>query len=297
MSELVVFAEQRVALAFGDYLRLLGLACRVEARQQEGGATGYALLLDDAAQLERAQAELRVFAADPQNPKYWRASWETGAAENVQLERGPRTRDVLRQRFQSTGPVTLGVMLLCVLVFFAELYDMDTVFAWLKFPAGLTAEAINNQWWRLLTPAVLHFSVMHIVFNLLWWWNLGGLLERTQSGLQLLGVSLLIALISNVAQFESYGSDFGGLSAVVYGLLGYMWLYPKANPAVGFQLRPALVWVMVIFMVLGYTGAMDVLAGGKVSNNGHAMGFGVGCVLGLAFGFANRGKPARAMPG
>ena len=32
--------------------------------------------------------------------------------------------------------------------------------------------------WRFVTPAMLHFSILHILFNVFWWWYLGGRFER-----------------------------------------------------------------------------------------------------------------------
>lgn len=298
MTDLVVFEQQRIALAFGDYLRLRGIACRVRVGELPDGRPGHAVVLADAGQLAQAQAELRAFAENPQDPKYWSASWETGEAPTVlqPLPQGPGIGAALRAQLATMGPVTLGVMVLCLLIFAASSVNQELVFGWLAFPSGLTVQAINGQWWRLLTPALIHFNVLHIVGNLLWWWLLGRLVERTQSSLQLLALTLLTALITNVVQFEAYGNGFGGLSAVVYGLLGYLWLYPKANPAVGFQLNRSVVGLMVAYLFLGYTGALDWLAGGPVSNNGHLAGFVVGCVLGLVFGVVNRGQPARQPP-
>ena len=37
---------------------------------------------------------------------------------------------------------------------------------------------INNEWWRLITPIFLHFSVAHLVFNCLWIYILGNKIEK-----------------------------------------------------------------------------------------------------------------------
>ncbi len=44
----------------------------------------------------------------------------------------------------------------------------------LHFPA-----LAGQQWqiWRSVSHALLHFSVMHIAFNLLWWWQFGAILN------------------------------------------------------------------------------------------------------------------------
>ena len=47
----------------------------------------------------------------------------------------------------------------------------------------------------------------------------------------LLALTLLFGLISNFAQYLFGGPGiFGGLSGVLYGLLGHCWLYQKLAP-------------------------------------------------------------------
>ncbi|WP_133154078.1 rhomboid family intramembrane serine protease, partial [Vibrio cyclitrophicus] len=59
----------------------------------------------------------------------------------------------------------------------------QAIFNALHFPA-----VDGQQWqlWRWLSHAVLHFSVMHIAFNILWWWQLGGDIEKKLGSLKLL---------------------------------------------------------------------------------------------------------------
>jgi GlpG protein len=128
---------------------------------------------------------------------------------------------------------------------------------------------------------------MHIIFNLIWWWDLGGLIERTQSKMQLLGVFLATALLSSFAQYLSFGTGFGGLSGVVYGLLGYIWLYPLVNPRVGFRINPAIVMFMVGWLVVGYSGILDSVLG-KMANTAHLIGLLTGLFLGVIFGLLHR---------
>src|SRR5699024_12706568 len=121
------------------------------------------------------------------------------------------------------GVVTNVIFIAAVVVFLLP-YEWQKQ---LLFPADLSQA--STQPWRLISPMLLHFSVMHLVFNLLFWMELGGVIERFQSSQQLLFVTIITALVSSVAQFFATGANFGGLSGVVYGLLGYLWLYKRAN--------------------------------------------------------------------
>ncbi len=287
MTELVAFEEQRVALAFSDYLRLNGIDNQVETRSDR-----FAIVLHHAEQQAHARQELDAFIQNPGDAKYWQASWQTGRPQDM-LKQG-ESPSLWRGLLARSGPFTMLVAGICVAVYLAFFWNAELVLESLRFPPGLSLEALGLEWWRLLSPAVMHYFLIHLLFNLMWWWDLGGLVERTQSTGQLIGVSLIIALVSNVAQFLSYGPNFMGLSGVVYGLLGYVWLYPRANPAVGFRLRKEIVWFMLGWLALGYSGLLDGLIG-PVSNTGHSVGLIVGGVLGLAFGLLNRGRPGKPL--
>lgn len=277
---ILTFSEKRPALAFSDYLRSLDIANRIEQ-----GPDGFLIVLEQVDQHERALAEAQAFVAHPDDPKYWQASWHSGKVQAEPVYDKP-VADSGELWWQRGGWYTRSVVVLCALVYAGLLLGGEAVYAALQYPNGISVAAIDGQWWRLLTPALLHFGVLHIVFNLLWWWELGGLIERMQSGPRLLALAVVIALISNAAQFLSYGTGFGGLSAVVYGLLGYLWLYPLTDPHAPFRLRPAILVFMLGWLALGYTGIFDKLFG-PVSNDGHLAGLLAGCALGLLLGLVN----------
>lgn len=288
---LITLPEKRVALAFSDYLRSVGISNHITR-----DADGYAIQLEQEADSARARQEVEAFVIDPANPRYWQASWQASwQAGKVQAE--PVYDDANQPAATSNwwaraGWLTRLVTLLCVAVYAVLNLSPATVFDILRYPPELTITAINGQWWRLLTPAILHFSLMHIAFNLLWWWELGGLVERGQSAARLLGIAVVIALVSNAAQGMEYGPKFGGLSGVIYGLLGYLWIYPLLNPAAGFRMRKEILWFMLGWLALGYTGLIDVILG-PVSNIGHLSGLLVGMVLGALIGVVNRGQVAQ----
>lgn len=281
MIELAAFTEHRVALAFSDYLNSRGLSSRVEVEPDR-----FAIFLQREQDLEQARLELDDFLDNPEDNKYWQSSWHSGSLIKEPLNpRSAGAGGILRNLWQRGGALTLTVVILCVLGFIAFYADPRTVFDALRYPDNPLQA--GGEWWRLLTPVFLHFGIMHLVFNLIWWWDLGGLIERTQSRLQLLGVFLVTALASNLWQFQAAGPGFGGLSAVVYGLLGYVWVYPLLNPAVGFRLRKEILYFMIGWLLLGYTGLLDNIIG-KMANAAHASGLITGMGLGLVFGLLHR---------
>jgi GlpG protein len=283
---ILTFSEKRPALAFSDYLRSLHIPNHLEPTSE-----GFAIVLEQADDRDRALAEAQAFVTRPDDAKYWQASWHSGAVqkEAVYSASTAASEPWWWVWWRRGGWVTRAVAVLCLLVFAAELIWGDAALEALGYADGISLTALQGQWWRLITPAFLHFGVLHITFNLLWWWELGSLVEKAQSSWRLLALTGVIILVSNAAQFLSYGSGFGGLSAVVYGLVGYLWLYPLADPGATFRLRGSIVAFMLGWLALGYTGIFDAIFG-KISNNGHLAGVLAGAALGLLLGLVNR-KP------
>ncbi len=59
------------------------------------------------------------------------------------------------------------VMIACVVVFIAmQILGDQEVMLWLAWPFDPT---LKFEFWRYFTHALMHFSLMHILFNLLWW--------------------------------------------------------------------------------------------------------------------------------
>ena len=141
--------------------------------------------------------------------------------------------------------------------------------------AGLR-EIGDGEYWRLITPAFLHFGLMHIVFNMLWLWDLGGKIEKILGSLTLLAIFMLTAAISNVAQFFVSGPLFGGMSGVVYGLLGFVWMQSRYNPYFFYYLNKGVVLMMLIWYVVCLTGLV-----GNIANTAHTVGLLIGVIWGL----------------
>lgn len=137
----------------------------------------------------------------------------------------------------------------------------------------------TGQWWRLATPAFMHFSELHLIFNLLWIWVVGQRIELLQGRWVLLLLVLVSAMLSNLAQFMISGPMFGGMSGVVYAVLAYTWLWDKRGFRPVFGLPPALMGFMLLWLVLGYTGMLQMFGMAAVANTAHL----VGLLVGLMF--------------
>ncbi|MGV2836394.1 rhomboid family intramembrane serine protease, partial [Pseudomonas shirazensis] len=149
----------------------------------------------------------------------------------------------------------------------------------------------DGQWWRLISPMLLHFGFLHLAMNGMWYWELGKRIELRQGPWLLLLLTLLFSLISNLAQHLVGGpSLFGGLSGVLYGLLGYVWLYQWLAPNPHYRLPKGVLVMMLIWLVVCLTGVVGQLGFGQIANAAHVGGLLIGCLTGLLGGALARRK-------
>ena len=153
-------------------------------------------------------------------------------------------------------------------------------YEWFSLAERLNALAdtlSKGQVWRLITPDFLHFSWPHIIFNSVMLWFLGSQIEFIDGRTRLLVLALVASLLSNGLQYLVTGPLFGGLSGVVYAILGYCWLSQRRLPR--FQFPPALITFALAWMVLGFTPLPNMLGMGNMANEAHLGGFVAGLLV------------------
>jgi len=159
--------------------------------------------------------------------------------------------------------------------------DLQLVHGKLVF-ADVRATYAAGQYWRLFTPVVLHFGALHLAFNALWVWELGRRIERSRGSLTLLAVALITGAGGNIAQYMVGGGVlFGGLSGVIYGLLGYAWLWSRLSGDAQLALPRGLLGFMVGWLLVCMSGLVEALGFGAIANAAHAAGLALGMLLGL----------------
>ncbi|RAU17660.1 rhomboid family intramembrane serine protease [Nitrincola tibetensis] len=156
--------------------------------------------------------------------------------------------------------------------------DFSSVGAQISY-YNLKGVVASGEWWRFFSPMFMHFSMLHLVFNLLWIWVVGTRIEQSQGPVWLLVIVLISGGLSNLAQFLVSGPLFGGMSGVVYAVLGYAWLWDRMQLRPRFYLPQGLMGFMVVWLLLGYTGLLGLIGFGAIANTAHLVGLLVGLLL------------------
>jgi len=139
-------------------------------------------------------------------------------------------------------------------------------------------EILSGQLWRLFTPIIIHFGILHIAVNMLWLYQLGSAVEQRQNSKRMLILVIVISVLSNLVQFFWSGPIFGGMSGVVYGLLAYVWAQGKFNPRSGLELDQNTTIMMLIWFIVCWLGLV-----GNIANMAHTIGLVCGVILGLFY--------------
>lgn len=151
-------------------------------------------------------------------------------------------------------------------------------------------EICHGQIWRLFTPFFLHFGIVHLLVNSIWIFIFGTLIEKRQGFLVLLLLVLAIAILSNLAQYVLRGPAFGGMSGVMSGLLGYIWMRGTFDPASGLRLDRSVLVLAVFCALASILGLFQ-----RIAQVAHAAGFLAGFLWGLASGLRARNQRSRSV--
>jgi len=143
---------------------------------------------------------------------------------------------------------------------------------------------VDNEWWRLISPILIHFSFAHLAFNCLWIYVLGEKIERIDSKSAFVFLVLISSICSNFLQYYwTNSSYFGGLSGVIYGLLGYCMILEMESENDRYGLPPALYIFMIVWLLLGFFEVLDMFGFGKVANFAHLGGLVSGMMFGMIY--------------
>jgi GlpG protein len=278
------------ARLFADFLHARGIRGEIEAEADQT----WSVWIRDDDQIPEAQSSLARYQANPNAPEFQRAAEDAAKARKAEAEDLAKFRQRIRTRRSvfpkfggyGIGWLTFTLMLICVYVAIASLLGNDH--EWLRRlyisdPENLTGKILpevhRGEIWRLITPIFMHAPLnkdpLHLIFNMMWFYQLGSMIEARKGSLFFLAFIVVSAALSNLAQYFWAGPAFVGMSGVVYALAGFVWICGKYYRASGLYLDPQSVTILLIWLVVCFTGIV-----GPIANMAHLAGL----IVGMAWG-------------
>ncbi len=137
------------------------------------------------------------------------------------------------------------------------------------------AGIMNGQWWRLLTPILVHYSPLHLAVNMYALYIFGPGLEKFYGHSRFLALYLLSGFSGVVASFIMSSYDSGGASGAIFGLVAANGIFVYQNrDFYGGRARSIISNTLIILalnLVMGFTlrfidnwGHLGGLVGGAV---------------------------------
>ncbi len=157
----------------------------------------------------------------------------------------------------------------------------------------------QGEVWRLFTPCILHRDFLHLLFNMIWVWILLKQVEQRLKKWKIGLLILLIAVVSNTAQYLIGGPFFLGFSGVIVGLAGFIWIRQKKAPWEGYPLQKGTLFFLLLFVLamlalellafsLHLFSTIQISAG--IANTAHIVGGAMGMLLGRISFFGRGGS-------
>ena len=289
MRHIGTIAEKQQAERFVHFLA----SQQIEATLRPLQEMGYAVWVFDEERVATARQQLETFLARPDDPRFDVARGHHSRMAGRFLQHRPpadraRSSDVRTEIFRHRGlspiPVTclfIGISVAVTLL--ANVPALTPMISKLYFSTyfGKAFPEIRaGEVWRLVTPIFLHGGLLHLLFNMLWLYQLGGQIETQESSRSIAVMVLVFASLCNTAQYLVSGPLFVGMSGVVYGLLGYIWMMTRFQVGTRYMLSEQTVLLMLLWLGLCLVGIIP-----RVANTEHV----VGLLLGVAWGFVRSG--------
>ena len=257
------------ALTFSDYLNLKGISAQAKA---SSGAL-WVVCVSSSDDVYKAKLEFAQYVQEPFAKKYTDASWKLGKRVKAQKEIKSRLFNTL-----SWDPFSLTsiIEIICVVFFIGQMLFERQMLELFSLTQFIHLNETCNLY-ILFTPCFLHFGITHIAFNLVMGEALARPIERYFGKKRLFALVVGVAILSNILQlvFLEPNTIFGGLSGVVYGVIGYAGVLSLQKRLALNLVPPGLLAVSAIFIVLGF-----LMADG-ISNFCHLGGLLTGMLLGF----------------
>lgn len=218
-------------------------------------------------------------------------SLSTSMAEialKLQLETKRRAINEVRMAKMRTTPIVNNAYVALLVLFFVYLWmrtrDLPSPFVAIHYGSTYNPLIVAGEYWRLLISAFMHLDPMHLLFNAVFVYRFGTIVENVFGKWRMVVIILMSAITASLFSFAFSTNHSLGASGVAYGFVGVLIF-------LGFEMRKTfmpLVKQLIIPMLLIST--MFSLVIPNIDHFGHLGGL-VGGFLAVAIVGVPKVKP------
>ena len=155
-------------------------------------------------------------------------------------ERGARRAFARSRGGQSLPIATIGIIAATSIISLAALQDgSGQLFTLLQLDKPAL---VAGEWYRLLSPTLVHGNLLHLAFNMFALWIAGSLVERLYGPAMMLGLYVLCGAAGSAASL-AFGGPYPsvGASGAIFGFFGILFAVQRVHdPVLDRQARAAM---------------------------------------------------------
>jgi membrane associated rhomboid family serine protease len=193
----------------------------------------------------------------------------------------------VRSTMAKQSPVVLGIIVVTAAFYLGQQLEPSLAGRLASYGPAINA----GEWWRLITPVLVHASPLHILMNMLVLFFYGPNVEQAFGSIRFLLFYVLCGITGSAFSIAlGSGAPSVGASGAIFGIVGVLlvYLYNRRSQQVIAQYLRGILTFLGLNLVLGFLiPNVDIMA--------HLGGL-VGGVI-LALGFDRQGGPeAKSSP-
>lgn len=241
------------------------------------------------------QCLLLANPADVDQVRQWVEEWKAGTL--VKPESGPVAAGSMTRVMMTLGqsPFAFLMILAWVALYLVWEFQPDWLLLW-SLPGAeyWPQQRMEPDVWFSIglvdfwLPCLIHFSVMHMLFNMFWWWVIARPIEHKDGLLPLLLLMLATGLVGNGVQWWFFGPGFGGASGIVFGIMGWLGWRQLRRIAV-YEVPSGLLPLMAGWMLLTIMGDQLMAGSSDTAHGAHLGGLVAGILMAMIWPHRQRG--------
>ncbi|MCY8452070.1 rhomboid family intramembrane serine protease [Bacillus spizizenii] len=156
------------------------------------------------------------------------------------------------QTFIRLYPIVTFILALQAVLWLFFSLPVHSVVLWRDAVTGYNLGVANGEWWRLITPVLLHAGFTHLLFNSMSIFLFAPTLERMLGKARFLLVYAGSGIIGNIGTYVTEPLDYVhvGASGAIFGLFGvYLFMVLFRKELIG-QEHSKMILTLLAFAVL-----------------------------------------------